>query len=130
MQRDCLLVARSSTVAQKERAQFKAQPYLFPTEKAGAPLRMWALDTIVALDPPHPSGATCIIVAVDPFSKWVEAAPLRALTSAACAEFLHDCIVCRFGVPAMVRTDRGTEYRGQFARYCKLVGISHKYIAS
>ena len=112
LKRDCVLVARSSVCAQKERARFKAQPYLFPTEKGAGPLRCWAIDTIVGMQPPHPSGATSIVVAVDMYGKWPEAGMVHPLTSAATAEFLHDNVVCRFGVPDLVRTDRGPEYRG------------------
>ena len=57
-------------------------------------------------DPPY------MIVAVDPFSKWVEAGELPDHRSATIAAWVHREIVCRYGVPALIRTDRGTEFAG------------------
>ena len=51
------------------------------------------------------------------FGKWPEDKLVHPLTSAAKAEFLHDNIVCRFGVPVLVYMDRGPEYCRQFMRY-------------
>ena len=60
-----------------------------------------------------------MIVAVCTFSKWVEARSVRVLDSYHAALFLHEEIICRFGYPTAVRVDRGSEYAGEFARYCR-----------
>ena len=44
------------------------------------------------------------------------------------ATWLHDRIVCRYRTPLVVRTDRGSEYKGKFSQYCKLSGTQQKYI--
>ena len=118
-----MATTRRILATQKERAHFPPQPYLLPTEKGGRPACFWGVDTIVGMSPPHPSGATAIIVAVCLFSKWMEWALLRVVDSRHAAAFLHESIVCRYGTPAMVRTDRGSKYRGAFSRYCQLAGI-------
>jgi hypothetical protein len=33
---------------------------------------IWAIDCIVNLSPPSPTGSTTVIVCIDPFTKWVE----------------------------------------------------------
>ena len=68
---------------------------------------MWCLDCFVGLWPPAPNGATSCIVATCAMSKFVEAQPLAMLDSSATAQFLHSELVCRYGIPTAVRTDRG-----------------------
>ena len=70
------------------------------------------------------------MVAVDPFTKWVEAGPITNLRAATIVEWFHSSIVCRFGAPAWVRVDRGTEFQGAFIEYCADSGIWIKRISS
>ena len=42
---------------------------------------MWSIDTITNMQPPAPSGATSIIVAIDVCSKWIEIGTLPELNS-------------------------------------------------
>lgn len=88
------------------------------------------MDCITKLQPESPGGGSTIIVAVDPFSKWVEAGPLRDLRAGTVTEWVHEQIVCRYGTPAWVRCDQGTEFAGDFAHYCATVGIWVRRIAS
>jgi hypothetical protein len=50
------------------------------------------------------------IVAVDYSTKWVEAAPLTAITTTKVKRFLWKNIYCRFGVPDTIITDNGTQF--------------------
>jgi hypothetical protein len=45
------------------------------------------------------------VVAVEYFSKWVEAKPLLSITLATIQKFFWQNIVCRFGVPHEVTVD-------------------------
>ena len=109
---DCHRVAKENLARQKEAAKFRPPPYLHPAEKSAAPFRVWCLDSAVNFVPPAPDGATDVILAVDPFSKWVEIGTVPTLNSHEVAEWFHREVVCRYGVPARVRTDQGREYRG------------------
>ena len=71
-----------------------------------------------------------MVLAVDPFSKWVEIGTVPTLNSHEVAEWFHREVVCRYGVPARVRTDQGCEYRGQFSTYLRANGIVHSLIAT
>lgn len=51
-----------------------------------------------------------LLVMVCAFSKWIEAVPLSTKASSTVADVFHREIVCRFGLPAVVRSDRGTEF--------------------
>ena len=64
-----------------------------------------------------------VVVTIRIFFEWVEAAPLPDHHSATIAHWFHSEIVCRYGAPAMVHCDRGTEFRGAIARYLAPMGI-------
>ena len=130
MQRDCLEHASRTLAAQKEKAKFKPARYLYPTEKAAAPFRIWCIDTIVGLKPAAPDGATDVLVAVDPFTKWVEAGAVPTLNSHETAFWFHREITCRYGIPAVVRSDKGLEFQGEFANYLKRYGVLQRTIAT
>ena len=69
-----------------------------------------------------------MLVAVDPFSKWVEATPVPSLHSWRAADFLYDRIIVQWGKPMFIRTDNGAEFQGSFHRLCKALGIAHHRI--
>jgi ribosomal protein S19 len=50
------------------------------------------------------------VVAVEYFSKWVEAKPLLSITSVTIQKFFWQNIVCRFGVPHEVTVDNGKQF--------------------
>ena len=56
--------------------------YLLPTEKGAALFRLWCLELIADLKPPVPNRLMDIIVAVDPFTRWMEIATLPTRSSA------------------------------------------------
>ncbi len=123
MRSACLKRAQECVARQVEHARFLPPPYLHPTYKDTQPFMAWCLDCITHLAPATPSGATALVVAVDPFSKFVEAAPVDDLKAATVAEWFHSSIVCRYGVPRWIRCDKGNEFRGDFAAYCATSNI-------
>jgi hypothetical protein len=66
-------------------------------------------------------------VAVDKFTKWVEAAPVTTQDSIAAINFIKS-IVFRFGVPHNIITDNGTNFTSkEFKNYCESLGIKLKF---
>jgi transposase InsO family protein len=62
-------------------------------------------------------------VAVEYFSKWVEAKPLLSITSATIQKFFCQNIVCRFGVPYEVTVDNGKQFdTADFREFCTYLG--------
>ena len=43
--------------------------------------------------------AKFVVVAIDYFTKWVEAEPLSTITKVKCTSFIWKNIICKFGVP-------------------------------
>ena len=59
-----------------------------------------------------------MLVAVDKFSKWIEARPIIKIKSEQAVQFFTD-IVYRFGVQNSIITDNGTQFTGKkFLRFC------------
>jgi transposase InsO family protein len=68
-----------------------------------------------------------MLVGVDKFTKWVEAAPVTTQDSTATINFIKS-IVFRFGVPHSIITDNGTNFTSkEFKSYCKSMGIKLKF---
>ncbi|XP_050248506.1 uncharacterized protein LOC126695728 [Quercus robur] len=44
------------------------------------------------------------------FTKWVEAIPLKKAIGPAVANFIHEHIICRFGIPHKIVSDNGTRF--------------------
>jgi hypothetical protein len=59
------------------------------------------------------------VVAVEYFSKWIEAKPLATKTSVTVQKFFWQNIVCRFGVPKAIIVDNGTQFDAEtFKDFC------------
>ena len=64
-----------------------------------------------------------MLVAVDKFTKWVEAKPINSQDAASAVKFIKS-IVFRFGVPHSIVTDNGSNFTSkEFKAYCAEVGI-------
>ena len=57
-------------------------------------------------------GFTHLLVAVDKFTKWIEAEPVPKITSTRVVGFIRN-IICRFGVLNSIITDIGTQFIGR-----------------
>ena len=70
------------------------------------PFAVWGLDMVGKLKK-APSGFEYLLVAVDKFTKWIEAKPVRKADGATALKFIRD-LVTRFGLPHSIITDNGT----------------------
>ena len=56
-------------------------------------------------------------------TKWVEIGAIASIDAATVRKWFHKNIVCRYGVPGMVRTDGGAEFKGEFRSHLREVGV-------
>jgi hypothetical protein len=76
-------------------------------------------------------GSTHIITMVDRSSRWAEATPLSTTTAAACLDAFYATWVARYGVPAAVTTDRGSQFTsGLWSSALKKLGVRHLLTAA
>jgi hypothetical protein len=74
-----------------------------------------------------PRGHVYMLVAVDKFNKWVEAAPATTQDSTTTINLIKS-IVLRFGMPHSIITDNDTNFTSkEFKNYCENMGIKLKF---
>ena len=73
------------------------------------------------------SGFTHLLVAVDKFTKWIEAKPIKKLDSHTAIKFMKK-IVFRYGVPHSIITDNGSNFDSEeFKAFCATQGTRLDY---
>ena len=86
--------------------------------------RGWEIDLIGRIYPPSSKNNKFILVATDYFTKWVEAIPLKNVTSKDMVEFVKEHIIYRFGIPQTITTDQGTMFTSrEFEEFAASMGI-------
>jgi hypothetical protein len=75
------------------------------------PFAVWNLDMVGCLRQVL-RGFTHLLVAVDKFSKWIEARPIVNIFSEEAVSFFTD-IIYRFSIPNTIITDNGTQFMGK-----------------
>ncbi|XP_070029470.1 uncharacterized protein [Nicotiana sylvestris] len=89
-----------------------------------SPFTAWGMDVIGLIETTASNEHSFILVAIDYIIKWVEAASYKAVTKKVIADFVKDCIVCRFGVPM---TDNATNLNNDLMKaMCETFKIDHK----
>ncbi|KAI3694625.1 hypothetical protein L1987_77593 [Smallanthus sonchifolius] len=73
------------------------------------PFQKWGI-YIVGQFPEAPGRIKFLIVAVDYFTKWVEAKAVATITTTQIKKFVWDYIICRFGLPLYLVSDNGTQF--------------------
>ncbi|XP_070014493.1 uncharacterized protein [Nicotiana sylvestris] len=69
------------------------------------PFVAWGMNVIGPIKPAASNGHRFILVAIDYFTKWVEAVTFKSVTKKAVVDFIYSHIICRFGIPKMIITD-------------------------
>ena len=73
------------------------------------PFAQWGID-IMGLFPLGKNQLIVLIVAIDYFTKWVEAEPMKMITEAKVTSFVWKNIICRFGVLYVIISDNGKQF--------------------
>ena len=82
---------------------------------------------IVGPFPVGPSGKKFLIVAVEYFSKWVEAEATASISENKVMDFLWK-LSCRFGLPRILVADNGRQFSGyKLKDWCEEMGIEQRF---
>ena len=93
------------------------------------PFAKWGIDIIGPL-PTAVGRLKYAIVAIDYFTKWVEAQPLANITAKNVTNFIWKSIICRFGIPHSIVTDNAKQFENaSLADICEQLGISKTFAA-
>ena len=120
--RSCLVCAKRKT----PRPLGVGFPLMMPV---GAPMRVLAVDVIGRLIETL-NGYCYLLVAIDVFTRFPICVPLKTTTAKEVAEALFKHVLCLYGCPDKILTDRGAEFvNGGLAAICDTWGI-HKLQSS
>ncbi|MBE2321235.1 transposase family protein, partial [Solirubrobacter sp. CPCC 204708] len=85
----------------------------------------WGIDIIGKVTPATSNGHEYILVAIDYFTKWVEAASYKTLNAKQVARFIQNNIICRYGVPHEFISDNGQHFRKETEALLQKYDIRH-----
>ncbi|GJW66070.1 reverse transcriptase domain-containing protein, partial [Tanacetum coccineum] len=73
-------------------------------------------------------GLKFLIVAIDYFTKWIEAKAVATITGNQVKRFVWDNIVCRFGLPGEIVSDNGKQFcDNPFKDWCARLSITQRF---
>ena len=68
------------------------------------------------------------VIAVNYFTKWVEAKPLATISSKKVQNFIWEAIICRFGIPHEIISDNRAQFDSrEFKKFCSKLGIKKSF---
>ena len=103
----------------------RTQPALLHPVVAVGPFPKWGI-YFVHCRPTSVGGHGYIIVAVNYFTKWVEAMPTYVEYMNIAALFLFNHIISRFGIPTAIVTDHGSHFQNKMmANLITKLGFHH-----
>ena len=113
MEVDCTAHVRKCHQCQVHRDPKHMPPMLLHTMTSSWPFSTWRIDIIGNIHPVASNGHEFILVAIDYFTKWVEAALYKVLNSKKVAQFIQTNINCRYGVSHEIILDNGLHFKGE-----------------
>ncbi|XP_037492674.1 protein NYNRIN-like [Jatropha curcas] len=90
-------------------------------------MEAWGIDIIGKITPATSNGYQYILVAVDYFSKWIEAQSYKTLTAKQVARFIEQNIFCRYGIPHHVVTDNGSHFQADVGQLLYKYKVEHHH---
>ena len=116
---DALQFAQSCEACQKTVNLHHLPPERLSSISTPYPFAIWGLDLIGPL-PTAPGQAKHAVVAIDYFTRWVEAKALTQITEANTTSFVKEYVVCRFGTSMAIITDLGKQFDNtNFRTFCE-----------
>src|ERR1041385_7187134 len=111
--------------------KFSGRPHTpaseFKTIPPSWPFAIWRLHMVVPLKKSSKGGITHLLVAVNEFTKWIEAAPITSTTTLTAANLIKS-IIFKFGKPHNIITDNGTNPKAEeLQKLCEELGIKINY---
>ncbi|GJT42268.1 reverse transcriptase domain-containing protein [Tanacetum coccineum] len=91
------------------------------------PFYKWGID-IAGPFPDGPRKVKLLIVAMDYFTKWIEAKAVETITGNQVKKFVWDNIVCRFGLSEEIVSDNDKQFSDNpFKDWCKKLSITQRF---
>jgi transposase InsO family protein len=127
--RDASSYVRSCDACQRHANLHHAPGEPLKTVMSPWPFYMWGVD-ILGPFPATQSQVKFLLVAVDYFTKWVEAEPVATISTEKVQKFYWQKIICRFGLPRYIVSDNGTQFTSEAViQFCEEKGIRNTFVS-
>ena len=80
------------------------------------PFAAWGIDIIGEIRPNASNGHKYIVVAIDYFSRWIEAKSFSSLKAKQVVKFIEKSLICIYGVPHHVVINNGVQFQAETTR--------------
>ncbi|XP_043699976.1 uncharacterized protein LOC122650644 [Telopea speciosissima] len=87
----------------------------------------WGIDIIGKMTPKASNRHKFILVAIDYFTKWVEAQSYAVLTTAKVEKFIKENIICRYELPHDLISNQGEHFLEKIDKFCAKFGIKRHW---
>ena len=126
MENDCCIHMRKCHKCQAFADNVNAPPMPLNVLAAPWPFSMWGIDVIGAIRPKASKEHRFILVAIDYFTKWVEATSYASVTRSVVVMFIKKEIICRYGLARKIITDNSINLNNKMIKeMCKDFKIQH-----
>src|SRR4051812_5839887 len=126
MESDCYKFVKKCHKCQVYADKIHVPPTLLNVISSPWPFSMWGIDMIGMIEHQGLNGHRFILVAIDYFTKWVEAASYANVTKHVVVRFIKNNIICRYGVPSKIIIDNGSNLNNSMMReLCESFKIEH-----
>ena len=117
MEADCIAHVRKCHQCQVYGDLKHMPPMPLHTMTSPQPFSTWGIDIIRNIHPIASNGHEFILIAINYFIKWVEAASYKVLNSKKVIQFIQTNIICTYGVPHEIISDNGLHFKGEQRSY-------------
>ncbi|XP_070039926.1 uncharacterized protein [Nicotiana tomentosiformis] len=127
MEKDCFNFVRKCHQFQIHGDLIHASPSKLHPMLAPWPFVAWGMDVMGPIKPKASNRHKFILVAIDYFTKWVEAVTFKTVTKKAVVDLVHSNIICRFGISKTIITDNAANLNSHLMReVCEQFKITHR----
>ena len=130
MHQDVCDYAKTCDTCQKNKTSRRRHPVPLTPLPVGSTFERLHIDILCSLPKPK-EGYQYILLIVDSFSKWTEAFPLKTQEATEIADILTKEIICRYGAPRILVSDRGRNFMSKLiSAICEFFNITRHHTSS
>ncbi|XP_057948197.1 uncharacterized protein LOC131143849 [Malania oleifera] len=131
MERDCIDYARKCHKCQVYDDRIQVPPAPLHVLSAPWPFSTWGMDVIGPISPKASNGHRFIFVAINYFTKWVEAASYSSVTQNVVSRFVKRGLICRYKIPERIIIDNAKNLNNAIiTKLCNQFKVKHHNSAS
>jgi len=127
MKENCTRYAQRCKQCQQHADWHKAPPEELRSIYTPWPFHTWGID-ILGPFPLAVRQMKYVVVAIEYFTKWIEAEPVAQITTHKIQHFVWKNMVCRFGISKRLVSDNGTQFASQqLGKLCTKLGVKQLF---